>query len=249
MAPEGLGLGVTVNPHATEREIPDIRGWNEAMVAKHDPEAYHLHSSWPIRIIEKMRVGAVLKALQGKESGDVLEIGCGAGNVLEKVEAAKRVGIDFSLRMAQRTRERLRAGGTLWVLQADGQVLPFQDQSFDGILCTEVLEHVENPDLLLSEIRRVARPDAAIALSIPNENLINQLKEKVFRLGLDRILLGGKYEVPERMDDEWHLHVFDLKELVSKLSKNFLIKKITPIPSPLLPLRYVIAGTPESPRR
>ena len=237
-----------MNPHTTEREIPDIRGWNEAMVAKHDPEAYHLHSSWPIRLIEKLRVQSILRSLRGKENGRILEIGCGAGNVLEKVEAVKRVGVDFSMRMAQRTRERLRAGGTLWVLQADGQALPFQDQSFDGILCTEILEHVENPDLLLEEIHRVALPNAAVALSIPNENLINQLKEKVFRLGLNRILLGGKYEVPKRMDDEWHLHVFSLKELIEKLSGRFQIKKVTPIPFPFLALRYVIACTPKAER-
>ena len=42
------------------------------------------------------------------------------------------------------------------VVEADGQFLPFADASFDYVICSHVLEHVENPELLISELMRVA---------------------------------------------------------------------------------------------
>ncbi len=51
-------------------------------------------------------------------------------------------------------------GGTLVsdrpIVEADGQYLPFADNTFDYVICSHVLEHVEDPDLLISELMRVA---------------------------------------------------------------------------------------------
>jgi SAM-dependent methyltransferase len=44
---------------------------------------------------------------------------------------------------------------------------PIQDSSFDYILCTQVIEHVENPAHLVSEIRRVLKPGGSIILNAP----------------------------------------------------------------------------------
>ncbi|MFQ6044045.1 MAG: class I SAM-dependent methyltransferase, partial [Candidatus Poribacteria bacterium] len=41
------------------------------------------------------------------------------------------------------------------IVAADGQYLPFADKSFDYIICSHILEHVENPALLLNELMRV----------------------------------------------------------------------------------------------
>lgn len=42
------------------------------------------------------------------------------------------------------------------MVEADGQFLPFADKAFDYVICAHVLEHVEDPDLLISELMRVA---------------------------------------------------------------------------------------------
>lgn len=51
-------------------------------------------------------------------------------------------------------------GGTIVtdrpIVEADGQFLPFADRAFDYVICSHVLEHVETPDLLISELMRVA---------------------------------------------------------------------------------------------
>lgn len=49
----------------------------------------------------------------------------------------------------------------------DGQELPFDDDSFDYVLCFETLEHVESPAALLEQLARVCRPDGRVFVSIP----------------------------------------------------------------------------------
>ena len=52
-----------------------------------------------------------------------------------------------------------RGGGVVTdrpIVEADGQYLPFADSSFDYIICSHVLEHVENPEQLISELTRTA---------------------------------------------------------------------------------------------
>ncbi len=47
----------------------------------------------------------------------------------------------------------------------DAHALPFSDNSFDKILCTEVLEHLHTPDLAISEMKRVLRPSGLLILT------------------------------------------------------------------------------------
>lgn len=49
----------------------------------------------------------------------------------------------------------------------DGKTIPFGDNHFDGMLCTEVLEHVFNIDELLSEFQRVLKPGATALITTP----------------------------------------------------------------------------------
>jgi SAM-dependent methyltransferase/uncharacterized protein YbaR (Trm112 family) len=50
---------------------------------------------------------------------------------------------------------------------ADGHDLPFQSQSFDGVICQAVLEHVINPSRCVAEIYRVLKPDGLIYAETP----------------------------------------------------------------------------------
>jgi SAM-dependent methyltransferase len=49
----------------------------------------------------------------------------------------------------------------------DGKTLPFRRQTYDGVLCTQVLEHVPSPDKLLKEISRVLKKGGILILSAP----------------------------------------------------------------------------------
>lgn len=53
------------------------------------------------------------------------------------------------------------------VVQFDGQKIPFPDASFDCVLCTEVLEHAEDPVALIAEMYRVLRPGGLLVATVP----------------------------------------------------------------------------------
>jgi len=46
--------------------------------------------------------------------------------------------------------------------------LPFADSTFDFVFALEIMEHVESPTSMLTECRRVLKPDGALILSVPN---------------------------------------------------------------------------------
>jgi hypothetical protein len=89
---------------------------------------------------------------------------------------------------------------------------------------------------------RVAKADAVLVISVPNEAWINRLKGVIRALGLARWLLQGNEDScisPDCMTDERHLHSFDLA-LLREITANVLfIKEIKAIPFGFIPLRYV----------
>lgn len=88
----------------------------------------------------------------------VLEVGCGTGAVLAAVRGAgvgtRHVGVDLGDRSGQ---VRDTQGGALHFDEYDGDHLPYEDESFDLVYATHVLEHVRDERAFLSELRRVAR--------------------------------------------------------------------------------------------
>ena len=87
--------------------------------------------------------------------GEVLEIGCGTGLILERVRsfASRAVGVDISPGMLARAHER-----GLQVMQGSATALPLADASFDCVYSFKVLAHVEDIRTALAEMARVTRP-------------------------------------------------------------------------------------------
>ena len=117
--------------------------------------------------------------LIGPGPGCALDIGCGPGQISMKLSIRlpgwKLIGLDRSLTMIARageardlraaspaSREVPLAAGSLSFLAGDAGSLPFRDSSFDLVLCNSVLHHLADPARLFAEIRRVAKPRAAI---------------------------------------------------------------------------------------
>lgn len=61
-----------------------------------------------------------------------------------------------------------------------GEKYPFDSDSFDTVICSEVLEHTADPEFILSEVRRVLRPGGTLLVSVPNSGNV------LFRLGVWR---------------------------------------------------------------
>src|SRR6185295_9524544 len=154
------------------------------MAKRFDPDAFITKSGYFIRTIEAMRLERTKRSLNLGAGLSVLDLGCGPGNLLERLEGARVVGLDLSDYLLAQARARVAGRAGFEVLKGDAEHLPFPDASFDRIVCSEVLEHIEKPDAAMREMRRVARPGARVVITVPNETLINLTKRVVIALGL-----------------------------------------------------------------
>lgn len=115
--------------------------------------------------------------IQLASNDTILDLGCGEGRhaitayMLDDVHA---VGVDLSLRDLKTTRERFSEfqdptnnAKTLSISVANGQKLPFPDNSFDKVICSEVLEHIPDYRAVLAEISRVLKVGGIFAASVP----------------------------------------------------------------------------------
>jgi ubiquinone/menaquinone biosynthesis C-methylase UbiE len=98
----------------------------------------------------------------------VLDVGAGEGFTLEMI---RKNNICKQLEGIEYVDEAIVLGKKLHpkvkIKKGDIYALPYKDNSFDLIICTEVLEHLEDPDKALRELKRVSRK--YVLLSVPNE--------------------------------------------------------------------------------
>lgn len=217
-----------------------FRAWNEMMIEKYDPDLYHTRSNFIIRIIIKLLVKTIMKQLSLKSSDRIIEVGCGAGNVLQKLDLSggKLFGIDISSKLLKKAFNR--CSGKVGLIAGNAENLPLQPEKFDKVVCTEVIEHLVSPEKCLSEIVRISKDDAVIVITTTNEMFVNRIKAMIWGLGLEKLMFrGGAYHPDRKMDDEWHLHAFDLK-LFNRLLKKYLkVDKIIYVPSLFFPIHMV----------
>lgn len=102
--------------------------------------------------------------LKGKQ---FLDVGCGLGYFSK--EASRRgaivTGVDVGGRLVKKSKQRVPEGN---FIVASASELPFKDETFDIVLCTEVIEHLENQKEALAEIFRALKKGGVLVLTTPN---------------------------------------------------------------------------------
>lgn len=128
----------------------------------------------------------LISVCRGLDIENILDVGCGEGFSLDRLSqqniGKKYVGLDNS-RVAVELGKKLFPDLSLTV--GDIYDLNVEDNAYDLVMCTEVLEHLAHPEVAIEEIKRVSKK--YVALSVPNEPFFsfrNLLKGKhLKRLG------------------------------------------------------------------
>lgn len=111
----------------------------------------------------------------------VLDMGCGPGSFLKFCAqyASHSVGIDISASCVQAAKQSLTEAGikSFEVIESDGNPLPLPSNLANKIVCTEVFEHVDDPQAAIRELFRVGKPGATYMLSVPGQLSEEILKE------------------------------------------------------------------------
>ena len=145
--------------------------YNQANRQKHERRG--AISRWHLRSVME----AVYRLVAATNPRTVLDAGCGEGFVagyLHKRDAALKItGIDYSP-------EAVECARSLFGHAAEFQIgsllnLPYADNSFDTVVCSEVLEHIEDHEKAMQELKRVARN--FVVISVPNEPFFKWLND------------------------------------------------------------------------
>ena len=105
------------------------------------------------------------------------------------------------------------------------QATPALDGDFDAIVFGDVLEHLREPDRVLTELTRALAPGAPVVVSVPN----------VAHLWIRLSLAVGRFEYAERgILDRTHLRFFTRRSLLALLTRAGLrVERLTATPVPL----------------
>jgi ubiquinone/menaquinone biosynthesis C-methylase UbiE len=111
---------------------------------------------------------SVINKLDELSFNNLLDVGCGTGNLLSLINTRYDVqiaGVDLTPKMLNIARIKLGDDADLKV--ADSEDLPFEDNKFDMVICTDSFHHYPHPENVLKEIRRVLEPDGMIIIADP----------------------------------------------------------------------------------
>lgn len=119
----------------------------------------------------KRRAKRIVQELELKPREKILEIGCGNGyylNLLNRLELNLNLtGIDND-RHALNDAQKFISDKKVKLILGDASNLPFKNNSFDKVIISEVIEHVQKEDQVLSEIHRVLNLNGIMVLTTCN---------------------------------------------------------------------------------
>lgn len=155
------------------------------------------------------------------DEADVLEVGCGDGNIwrenLDRIPPGWRLTLtDFSEGMVETVRDAL--GDRAEYAVADVQDLPFADASFDAVIANHMLFHVEDRPRALGELARVLRPGGQFRATTIGLAHLRELRELV----------------PPPPDSQWARtrERFTIEQVEDELAPFFAGVEVEPVPGP-----------------
>lgn len=156
-------------------------------------------------------------------SGRVLDVGCGQKpyEFIFKENTKEYIGLDFD-----KANKKADYIGT-------ALKLPFKSNSFDTIISTQVLEHVEDPRLMINEINRVLKKGGNLILTAPMNYKLHEVPRDFYRytrFGLNHLFESNGFQVIEikQVGGFWRVigqklsikFYGDSKSLITKLTKG-----------------------------
>ena len=142
--------------------------------------------------IARKTLAKSIKSISHYARGDLLDVGCGTKPYEIFFDVDKYVGLEIN------TSNTLTNSNHDYLY--NGDVFPFKDNQFDSVLTSQVLEHSFNPNIFISEIRRVLKPNGILILTVPfiwdeHEQPFDFARYSSF--GIKHILNSNNFEVIE----------------------------------------------------
>lgn len=148
----------------------------------------------------KKRVRTIFEWIDPRDESLILDCACGRGfylNMFRFVSQCKLVGLELDWPVIEKAKRNVGHLKNLLLSNANIYALPYPDNTFDGIILSEILEHIERDVDGLREVKRVLKPGGVVAISVPNANYpfwwdpINKSLEALFKTHIASGPLAG----------------------------------------------------------
>ena len=200
----------------------------------------------------------------------LLEIGCGAGNLLMQamVKDSFPVALDLSVQALTFVRSRLEEAASgpdapcaYACVQSIGELLPLPDDRFDCVILSEVIEHLPVPEVSIREATRVLRPGGRLLVTTPNYHSLWPIMEWIVDRSNKAPQMAGEQHISKfnpaslrrllaecRLDLEYFGTIYSLSPFISLVSQPSAEKRLVQEmdrPSSLGMILVAVAGKPK----
>jgi ubiquinone/menaquinone biosynthesis C-methylase UbiE len=154
-------------------------------------------------VLRRMRIGKVVDEVKKISNCNLLDIGCGFNyRFLSYIEPYIEHGTGIDFKVQELSYQKIK----IINMKLD-EVLPFNDCSFDAVTMLAVLEHIDKPKQIISDIYRVLKFEGKLILTVPGKLAKPALEFLAFKLG-----------VVNKKEIEDHKKYYDLQELSQLVS-------------------------------
>jgi len=157
-------------------------------------------------ILRMIRIRKVIQEIKGVPDCQLLDIGCGFNHkFLSTIEPyiSNGIGIDFKV-------NEIDSGKIKTIRAILSDRLPFEDRSFDIVTMLAVLEHLDQPVKICSEVVRVLKPGGKLVITVPGKRARKVLEFLSFKLGV--------VNADEIKDHKKYYDIQELQELTEKVN-------------------------------
>ena len=194
-----------------------VRTDHIVMPENHMEELYNAQNPM-VRFVHNSRLDKIVSLLPQTGTYKILDAGCGEGHLIQKMHARlphnSYYGADITDIALSSSLERCPFAQ---FKKMDLGNLAYEKESFDIIICTEVLEHIYEYEVVIAELTRVLKKDGKLIISFPHEPLWT----------LSRFLLRRR---PIKVPD--HVNSFTPRRLRSKINMRQTYQRSLPFPLP-----------------
>lgn len=169
----------------------------------------------------KRRARRIIEETNPQTGEAIIDLGCGTGYYLYLLSNLplnlKLTGFDNDKKALEEARLLLFNNESINFIMGDMHKMPFKDKSFDKIVMSEVLEHVENDEQALKEVYRILKPNGILVISVPSINYpffwdpINFILQHLFKTHIKTGFFSGFWS--------GHLRLYSLYNLKKKFAK------------------------------
>lgn len=148
----------------------------------------------------KRRVRTIFEWIDPQDDDLILDMPCGRGfylGMFRYVSGCRLIGADLDWDVLVKAQRNTADLPGMLLNHANIYALPYPDHTFDGVILSEILEHIDDDVAGLREVYRVLKPGGVVAITVPNANYpfwwdpINKTLETLFKTHIRRGPLAG----------------------------------------------------------